>query len=108
MAPNLTHFRCSEMYSNGIVAADLEAVLGLETGDKQRPEGLHTTFRLPSTVTTIVVQAAARQYHGLIFRIYSRGGVIVFPPDDESGKQMEAEWLDRIHGGQGCWCENNG
>jgi hypothetical protein len=129
MAPNLTHFRCSEMYSNGTVIGDLETVLGWETDDKQRHEGPGTTFRLPSTITTLVAQAAARQYNGHIFGIHlipsmmdmlqclaDRGrerGVIIFPPDEEclyhkSGNHMEAEWLDRIHGGQGCWCENNG
>jgi hypothetical protein len=119
VAPNLTHFRFSEVKANSQIASHLEAVLGLDEPSPSQ-DGANTTFRLPSTIATVVVQPASVENHGIraiadmmtmLQRLALRGrqrGVIILPADKARSyargwRKMENEWLERIHGGRGCW-----
>lgn len=120
VAPNLTHFRFSEVKANSQIALHLEAVLGWDEPSPNGQDEPKTTFRLPSTITTVVVQPAPVENHGIraiadmmamLQRLALRGrqrGIIILPADEArtyaSGwRKMENEWLERIHGGRGCW-----
>jgi hypothetical protein len=119
LAPHLTHFRYSGIHATSDVALDLEAVV-------DGNQSSSNCSRLPATVSMVVVQPDTMDNHAIhgphyirmvamLKRLAQRGrdrGVIVLPADDAhtylgSWKAIEAEWLDRIHGGQGCWDENS-
>ncbi|KIM82432.1 hypothetical protein PILCRDRAFT_820273 [Piloderma croceum F 1598] len=112
------------MHRSGITADDLEAALGWD----QHPST--PTFTLPSTVTTIIAQpdpfrsrppvnypalnyADERAILKQLAEHRRERGVIILPTQEASPylhgwKEIETDWLDKIHGGQGCWPGNGG
>jgi hypothetical protein len=119
LAPHLIRLRYSGIHATSDVALNLEDVV-------DGNQSSSSCCRLPHTVRMIVVQPDTIDNHAIhgphYFRMMAMlkrlarcgrdRGIIVLPADEAgtylgSWKAMEAEWLDRIHGGQGCWYENS-
>ena len=123
MAPNFTHFRYTGLKALNEVVMQLEAVSGWGRQSSSQLITLNESARLPSTVVTIIMQEETEGWYNdvshfpqmmdvLRRRGRERGVVVaVLPPVPARvycrGWEMKAEWLDRIGGGQGCWCETS-
>lgn len=133
--PGLTHLRVSGLLGARTFAGEVvEAVEGAESADAIRDgEGAMFVAKLPASVRRVFIQPqptptampgvvvvsanpkpTAHEYmlealHTLAATHAHPGGIQVtlVKADDASAASAEAEWRDRLDGGDGCWAVSN-
>ncbi|KIM92125.1 hypothetical protein PILCRDRAFT_112743 [Piloderma croceum F 1598] len=102
VAPALTHLRLANI---------VECSEGLERALDPHYKGWEERVMLPLTITKVIIQPSTLwdlEFSRIIFA-KQKGRIVLENYSDntiygrEGAEEAEKQWLDRIHGGRGCW-----